>query len=79
MKFSSLEQQVIKDLCDWAQKANDFKAVRHFFSEKAFPEETGLFTFSNEYEDRPPIILCINIEKYSEKEYSKPPIQRHAM
>jgi len=69
MKFSSLEQKVIRDLCDWAQKANEFNAVRNFFSNKALPEETGLFTFSNEYEDRPPIILCVNIHKYPAEEY----------
>lgn len=70
MKFSSLEQKVIQDLCDWAQEANDFKSIRNFFSDKALPEATGLFTFSSEFQDRPPIILCVNIDKYTVDTYS---------
>lgn len=70
MKFSSLEQKLISELCDWAQNANEFKAVRNFFSERALPKGTGLFTFSNEYEDRPSIILCVNINEHQADNYS---------
>ena len=62
MKFSKLEQEVIIDLCQWANnKANEFKSTRSFLKEKGFKKGTGLFAFSKEDNQRPPTILCIDM------------------
>lgn len=71
MKFSELEKGVIRDLCAWAGKANAnvFIPTRDFFSEKALKEGVGLFFFSKEEDGRPPIILCIDIDKFAAEKY----------
>ena len=60
MKFSTLEKDVIVNLCNWAQTPNEFHATRQFVSQKGLIEGTGLFSFSKEIENRPPTILCID-------------------
>lgn len=69
MKFSSLEQKVIKDLCLWGKTANVFSPIRNFFRENVLIAGTGVFLFSKEEGERPPIILCINIDKHNGAEY----------
>lgn len=69
MKFSSLEQNVIKDLCEWGKKANVFFPIRNFFRENVLIRGTGVFLFSKEVDERPPIILCIHINQHNVSEY----------
>lgn len=71
MKFSLLEQNVISDLCSWAQSASTFCPIRSFFRSKALHKGTGLFTFSNEIENRPPTILCVSIQLIEVGEYEE--------
>ena len=69
MKFSTLEKDVIVNLCNWAQIPNEFHATRQFFSQKGLIKGTGLFSFSKEIANRPPTILCIDINIHNPKEY----------
>lgn len=69
MRFSTLEQSVIVGLCDWAQIPNEFHATRQFFSQKGLIKGTGLFSFSKEIANRPPTILCIDINIHNPEEY----------
>ena len=69
MKFSTLEQNTIRELCEWSIKPNVFKATRNFFKEKGLAKGTGLFAFSNEKNGRPLTILCIDIDTYKPDDY----------
>ncbi len=69
MRFSTLEQSVIVDLCDWAQTPNVFLATRNFISQKGLNTGTGLFSFSKEIENRPATILCIDTNIHKPEEF----------
>ena len=70
MKFSTLEKEVIVNLCNWAHTPNEFYATRHFISQKGLIEGTGLFSFLKEIDYRPFAILCIDTTKQKPEKFN---------
>ncbi|MCQ2200307.1 MAG: hypothetical protein MJZ19_11405 [Paludibacteraceae bacterium] len=42
MKFSKLEQEQIKKLCEWAKEANRFMPIRDYYACSGLEEGTGI-------------------------------------
>ena len=59
MKFSKLEQEEIKKICEWAKTPDIFLGISHYLSHYGLQDGTGIFSFPNEN-----LILCFDTEMF---------------
>lgn len=71
MKFSKLEQEQIKKLCEWAKEANRFMPIRDFYACSGLEEGTGVICIYDENTRQPKSILYVENEKCEEDDYDK--------
>ena len=71
MKFSKLEQEQIKKLCEWAKEANRFMPIRDFYACSGLEEGTGVICVYDEKSHQPKSVLYVDAEKCEEDEFVK--------
>lgn len=71
MKFSKLEQEQIKMLCEWAKDANRFMPIRDYYACSGLEEGTGVICIYDENTRQPKSILYVENEKCEEDDYDK--------
>lgn len=71
MKFSKLEQEQIKKLCEWAGKANRFMPIRDYYACSGLEEGTGIICIYDEKVRQPKSILYADEDKCKENEFEK--------
>lgn len=71
MKFSKLEQEQIKKLCEWAKEANRFIPIRDFYACSGLEEGTGVICIYDEKSHQPKSVLYVDAEKCEEDEFVK--------
>lgn len=71
MKFSKLEQEQIKKLCEWAKEANRFMPIRDYYACSGLEEGTGVICVYDENTRQPKSILYVENEKCEEDDYDK--------
>lgn len=64
MKFSKLEQEEIKKICEWSKTPNDFLGISHYLSHYGLPDGTGIFSFPNRH-----LILCFDSEIFDQDKF----------
>ena len=64
MKFSKLEQEEIKKICEWGKTSNVFWGISHYLSHYGLPDGTGIFSFPNN-----PLILCFDSEIFDQDKF----------
>lgn len=64
MKFSKLEQEEIKKICEWGKTPNDFLGISHYLSHYGLPDGTGIFSFPNRH-----LILCFDSEIFDQDKF----------
>lgn len=71
MKFSKLEQEQIKKLCEWAKEANRFMPIRDYYACSGLEEGTGVICIYDEKSHQPKSTLYVDAEKCKEDEFVK--------
>lgn len=64
MKFSKLEQEEIKKICEWGKTSNVFSGINHYLSHYGLPDGTGIFSFPNKH-----LILCFDSEIFDQNNF----------
>lgn len=64
MKFSKLEQEEIKKICEWGKTSNVFSGISHYLSHYGLPDGTGIFSFPNKH-----LILCFDSEIFDQNNF----------
>lgn len=71
MKFSKLEQEQIKKLCEWAKEANQFMPIRDYYACSGLEKGTGVICIYDENARQPKSILYVDEDKCKEDDFEK--------